>query len=111
MNWSQTRWHQKPQRAQLLKTPQSYQIRSKTPKYSKNIAWRLVKHYISEGFGGGSDVVYCDVGGSEVDLDPDDQLRTYAGFDVIGDVLVVFFVDQVIPDAEVRYTTVIMTAP
>jgi hypothetical protein len=95
----------------VVKTPQSYQIRPAMPKYSRNIAWRLVKHYISERFGGGSDVVYCDVGRSEVDLDPDHQLWTYAGFDVIRDLLIVFFVDQVIPDPEVGYSTVIMASP
>jgi hypothetical protein len=77
----------------VVKTPQSYQIRPGMPKYSR----RLVKHYISERFGGGSDVVYCDVGRSEVDLDPDHQLWTYAGFDVIRDLLIVFFVDQSYP--------------
>ena len=57
-----------------------------------------------------ADVFYC-MGGQKLDLYPDDQLWTYAGFDVIGDALVIFFVDQVIPDAEVRYSTVIMASP
>ena len=43
-------------------------------------------------------VVDCVGGRSEVDLDPNDHLGTYAGFDVIRDFLVVFFVDPVIPD-------------
>ncbi len=65
------------------------------PKYSKNIAWKLTKHYILERFGGRC---LLRVGRSEVDLDPDDQLWTYTGFDVIRDLLIVFFVDQVVPD-------------
>jgi hypothetical protein len=36
----------------LLSATQSYQIRPKTPKYSRNIAGRLAKHYILERFGG-----------------------------------------------------------
>jgi|GEM_PF-2856508 hypothetical protein len=69
------------------------------PKYSKNIAWRLIKHYILERFGSRyNGCCLLRVRRSEVDLDPDDQLWTYAGFDVIRDLLIVFFVDPVVPD-------------